>query len=216
MTEKDMSEFRYKTGDKIYGYCKPCRLVRNRKYDQNRRNTDAEKIRRIMSSRRRDQREASKRWRDNNPDYAEKQRRYRENNKLKFLVGRSNQRARKQKYSGLLRSKDWEFILSLFDYKCAADKTHEITKDNPITVDHVVPLKDGGLNCIHNIQPLCLRCNMKKGKREVDFRTTDIVGSINEEYPECSVAKGRDRCRNAFEIRNKILVGFPEWEEDSQ
>jgi len=216
MIEKDISEFKYKTGDRVYGYCKDCRIVRNRNYDRKRQNTDREKLNRLISSRKRDQRDASRRWRENNPDYAERQRQYRENNKLKLLVGRSNQRARLQNYNGLLRAKDWEFILSLFNYRCAVDETHEITSNNPMTIDHVVPLKNGGYNCVHNIQPLCLRCNMKKGKREVDFRTPDIVGSINEEYPECSVAQGRDRCRNAFEIRNKILIGFPEWEEDSQ
>lgn len=34
-----------------------------------------------------------------------------------------------------------------------------------MTIDHIVPLKHGGTNDIRNLQPLCLRCNKRKGTR---------------------------------------------------
>lgn len=38
------------------------------------------------------------------------------------------------------------------------------TKEN-ITIDHIKPLSLGGNNHIDNLQPLCNRCNAKKGNR---------------------------------------------------
>lgn len=39
-----------------------------------------------------------------------------------------------------------------------------------LTVDHVVPLSKGGHDGVDNIQPLCLRCNQKKGAQSTDYR----------------------------------------------
>jgi 5-methylcytosine-specific restriction endonuclease McrA len=43
-------------------------------------------------------------------------------------------------------------------------------KDVKLTLDHVLPLKLGGLNTINNAQPLCLSCNSRKGARHIDYR----------------------------------------------
>jgi hypothetical protein len=40
----------------------------------------------------------------------------------------------------------------------------------PLTVDHVVPLSQGGTNHISNIQPLCKKCNRAKWYRFIDYR----------------------------------------------
>jgi 5-methylcytosine-specific restriction endonuclease McrA len=34
-----------------------------------------------------------------------------------------------------------------------------------LTVDHIVPILDGGTNDIENLQILCARCNKRKGKK---------------------------------------------------
>ena len=212
---KPIEEFKYKSSDKEYGYCRSCRNIRNKAYEDKRANTDERRLATLKSSRRRNNAEAARRWREANPDYAERAKAYREANRDKLLIGRSNARCAKNGYDGSVSVSQWRFVLELYDDKCASDPDHVIDKNNGITVDHVVPLKDGGRNCVHNIQPLCLRCNMKKGKREVDFRTEDVSKAIYEEYPECSMGSGRTRCRSAFEIRNKVLIGDPNWSEDS-
>lgn len=39
-----------------------------------------------------------------------------------------------------------------------------------IEMDHIVPVSLGGENTMDNLQPLCKICNIKKGKKIVDYR----------------------------------------------
>jgi len=39
-----------------------------------------------------------------------------------------------------------------------------------LSIDHVIPVCDGGVDDISNLQPLCCRCNSKKGSNHTDFR----------------------------------------------
>lgn len=43
-------------------------------------------------------------------------------------------------------------------------------EEKPLSVDHVIPLCDGGSNSIDNIQPLCVDCNCIKGRKATDYR----------------------------------------------
>lgn len=86
-----------------------------------------------------------------------------ENNKEKhremLRIYRHNRRA-----GGKLNLKDWVAKCELMGNKCQiCNKTNAEAK---LTIDHIIPVSLGGTNEISNLQPLCLSCNSRKGKKE--------------------------------------------------
>lgn len=41
-----------------------------------------------------------------------------------------------------------------------------------IEKDHIIPIYQGGSDSIKNIQPVCAKCNCKKGPERIDHRVT--------------------------------------------
>ena len=62
---------------------------------------------------------------------------------------------------------DWQW-LSLV--KICGDKCVRCGMPGRVEKDHIVPLYQGGCDCIGNLQPLCPRCNCSKGPESLDFR----------------------------------------------
>lgn len=56
--------------------------------------------------------------------------------------------------------REWRDLCEFFKHCCAM-----CGECKPLTRDHIVALSRGGSDYIENIQPLCLRCNSKKGNR---------------------------------------------------
>lgn len=57
---------------------------------------------------------------------------------------------------------DIKLLFELFDNECAY-----CGSDDKLTLDHVVPLAENGIDGIVNIVPACIRCNSSKWKREM-------------------------------------------------
>lgn len=56
-------------------------------------------------------------------------------------------------------------VFELYGNKCLCCGTEE-----KITIDHVVPVKKGGVNELSNMQPLCKSCNSRKSTSTTDYR----------------------------------------------
>lgn len=80
---------------------------------------------------------------------------------------------------------EWRQMCNLANQRCLACGSSEL-----ITEDHVVPLTKGGCDCIHNIQPLCSRCNAgKRNHHATDYRPEPInawLGSLSDQDYRCA------------------------------
>lgn len=74
-------------------------------------------------------------------------------------------RAQIQGNGGSYTSEEWQELCAKYGHICLA--CHRKIK---LTVDHVIPISRGGTNDIGNLQPLCLRCNLQKSDRILDYR----------------------------------------------
>jgi 5-methylcytosine-specific restriction endonuclease McrA len=50
----------------------------------------------------------------------------------------------------------------------------EYNKQNYATIDHVIPLINGGTNELNNLVFCCRSCNVKKGRRGVDYFESEL------------------------------------------
>lgn len=180
------------SGYRRNSYCRQCRAKKDREYNARpevkaaRRARDRKKYSRL-SKEAKEKKLGHKKWLSENSERVkEYQKQYIESNKLKLLILRSNQKAKSLGSDKSITMMEWEYVLSLFNYKCAASEEHVIDNDNPITVDHVSPLADDPVKnqSIWNIQPLCLRCNLVKSRRKIDFRTNEQIRKIRENCPQ--------------------------------
>jgi len=77
--------------------------------------------------------------------------------------------ARKQGAKGTHSVEEWLTLCKRCDWTCLACGSRHV-KDNPLTLDHIVPLSKGGTDDIDNIQPLCRSCNSAKNNKTIDYR----------------------------------------------
>lgn len=67
--------------------------------------------------------------------------------------------------AGSFTKKEFELLCASYGNICLS--CHQRRKLYP---DHIVPIAKGGTNSISNIQPLCGRCNSRKGAKVKDYR----------------------------------------------
>ena len=102
----------------------------------------------------------AKEWLKNNPEKRrEIHRRYYKRNIIKK---RAEGRARSTGHISLLQ---WKTLCKKSHNLCQHCKTKSCFKT--LSIDHIIPISLGGGNEIGNLQPLCLKCNQKKGNRYI-------------------------------------------------
>lgn len=62
---------------------------------------------------------------------------------------------------------EWELLKKQYGYACPCCNKQE--PEIKLTEDHIIPLSKGGSDLIENIQPLCLKCNMKKHTNTIKY-----------------------------------------------
>jgi hypothetical protein len=84
------------------------------------------------------------------------------------------------KAPGEYTTEEWEALKNSFE-RCPRCEIAWANIEPPpgrvsvVTADHIVPLSRGGTNYIDNIQPLCFRCNSKKGAKVQRLSLTEII-----------------------------------------
>lgn len=113
--------------------------------------------------------EKSRKWRAANleHDRAMRHQWFERNRQKVYQSSRiSEHRRRAQTKGQTYRWQDWQAMCDWFGNVCLCCGCND-----PLTVDHVIPLIKGGSNFIENLQPLCRFCNQSKnGRRSTDYR----------------------------------------------
>lgn len=82
-----------------------------------------------------------------------------------LLTYRRNTRHRKKAGGGTVTHEQWTEILERFNNQCpGCGSTTE-----PLTMDHIVPVSNGGSHSASNVQPLCRPCNTRKGTKTIRY-----------------------------------------------
>ncbi len=79
-----------------------------------------------------------------------------------------NRRLLAMKSRGSHTVAQWRLLKARYDDRCL--RCGRCEPDIALTKDHITPLSRGGDDTIHNIQPLCGRCNDVKATKTLDFR----------------------------------------------
>lgn len=88
-------------------------------------------------------------------------------------------RTRKAQNGGSYSVEEWWQLLDFYGWQClACGKPFD--RNNPVSVDHIVPILHGGRSCIANLQPLCLLCNKSKGTKIIDYRDRLTETLVNQ------------------------------------
>ena len=97
---------------------------------------------------------------------------YCKENPDKYKAYRHKRRAIKTQAGGYFTPEEWFTLCFAVGFKCL-----RCGKTRPLEADHVVPVIKGGTSWLHNIQPLCEECNLKKHTKCTDYRTQSRIAA---------------------------------------
>jgi 5-methylcytosine-specific restriction endonuclease McrA len=93
------------------------------------------------------------------------QRKRRQANPYQAQVDNHRQLAKRYGAKGAFTADEWRALCAFYGHNCLRCGLRR-----PLSVDHIVPMSQGGSNNIDNIQPLCKPCNSAKGSSCRNYR----------------------------------------------
>jgi len=113
-------------------------------------------------------RKINNRWKEANPvRVKEGQRQWAATNPDKIRANKQKRRALLAGNGGSFTDGEFRVLCAQYDNQCIGPGPH----GGPLCADHVIPVgQPGGHSNISNIQPLCKRCNSRKGTKTIDYR----------------------------------------------
>lgn len=183
--EKDTGDFR-KGGRQ----CRACRVNQQREYfKQNREKANAATAK--WTREHPEERLAAKRiWKEKNHEKVNAQARadywrnkevnnqrardYKKRNPERTRAYNANRKALLRGAIGSVSASAWDALKWICGQVCLGCGRSDVR----LTQDHIVPLKQGGVHSIKNMQPLCSSCNSKKRITAIDFRPLHVRFAI--------------------------------------
>lgn len=106
-------------------------------------------------------------WQRNAEQYRAKRKQQYADDPAREIARVERRRARKLAAEGQYSTEQWHALVTFY---CPTGCCLACGEQRSLTVDHVVPLDNGGTNWPDNLQPLCVSCNSSKGTRTTDYR----------------------------------------------
>ena len=118
-------------------------------------------------------------WNKAHPEYTKRRgAKYKRDNPEKDRALQAKRRAQKTQAGGYYTAEEWFVLCFACGFKCLC-----CGQTKPLQGDHVLPICKGGSSWLHNIQPLCGECNRNKGRKHIDYRTTQgDLWQTNQEF----------------------------------
>lgn len=95
-------------------------------------------------------------------------RKYRKNNPGYWKKRDANRKERLANTETPFTAIEWAALCEQYKHTCL--RCGKSVPEIELTIDHIKPLSRGGTNDISNIQPLCLKCNLRKATKTIDYR----------------------------------------------